>query len=322
MSYRPLLLAYPARFRRRHGSELLTTMAEMGTPSRTDLWHVVLDGVRERFRLPAGRPLAVLAAVLALLVGGALGAAAGSAAGSLTYADLPKPEAVAAVAMDPAGTPDVRSGGDTDLSLMDALPPGADLKAVADRSRQRLSTAGWAVGPVIADSGNVHFQASSATVELDIYAYGLETPLLQVTGWPTRPAAYLWLAVAGTLIGMLAGWLLAAAAAHRIANARRRRLGAGLALTGLLALLPPATMFAMSLGYYLTATSTPGPEGMPAPGVLAPSLSLVRSLGLTGSLAVDQTYQLLTFLGLAAIAVAMLLARPGRTAPQADIRAA
>jgi hypothetical protein len=57
-----VLAAFPARIRRRHGSELITTLAEMtdGRPSRTDRLRLVADGLRERFRLPARRPLNVL----------------------------------------------------------------------------------------------------------------------------------------------------------------------------------------------------------------------------------------------------------------------
>ncbi|MFG1603950.1 hypothetical protein [Actinoplanes sp. NPDC049265] len=324
MSYRPLLIAYPARFRRHHGTELLTTLSDMGTPSRTDLWHVVLDGVRERFRLPAGRPrpLAVLATVLAVLVGGALGAAAGSAAGSLTYADLPSPEPFAAMAMEPGGTSSVRSSGDDYWSLMDGLPAGTDVTAVAQHTRQRLSAAGWAVGPVTRGQSDAHFNASHSTVEVDVYVSSFDQVMLQISGWPTRPAAYLWLSLAGALLGLVAGWLLAAAAAHRIAAARRRGLSTGLALAGLLALIPPATMFTMSLVYYLTSTEPVGSEGIPEPGVLAPTLGLARRLGLTGDLAVDQWYQLLTFLGLAALVVAMVLSRPGPATPAPDIRPA
>jgi hypothetical protein len=324
MSYRPVLLAFPARFRRRHGIELLTTLSEMGTPTRTDLVHVVLDGVRERFRLPAGRPrpIAVLATVLAVLVGGALGAAAGAAAGSLTFTDLPAPEPFAATAMEPGGTPTVRSSGDDYWSLVDGLPAGTDVTAVAQRSRQRLSSAGWTVGPVTAGPSIVHFNAARSTVEADVYVISSEQPEIQISGWPTRPAAYLWLALAGALLGLIAGWLLSAAAAHRIAAARRRGLSTGLALAGLLALVPPVTMFTMSLVYYLTSTEPVGFEGIPQPGVLAPTLGLVRRLGLEGDLAVDQWYQLLTFLGAVAIVVALLVSRPRPATTAPDIRPA
>jgi hypothetical protein len=57
---RYLLSAYPARLRRKHGPELIATMVEMagpdGRPTRADRLRLMLDGLRERFRLPARRP--------------------------------------------------------------------------------------------------------------------------------------------------------------------------------------------------------------------------------------------------------------------------
>src|SRR5690349_5611077 len=81
--YQRLLHAYPRAYRHRHGAEIVTTLLEMAPPGQrrpkpAEVWHLVASGLRQRFRVPAHRPLAVLAAVLALLAGGALGAAAGS----------------------------------------------------------------------------------------------------------------------------------------------------------------------------------------------------------------------------------------------------
>jgi hypothetical protein len=76
--YASLLVAYPVRLRRRHGAELIATMLEMagpdGRPTRADRWRLVLDGLRERFRLPPRRPLAavLLLAGLAAVAGAAI----------------------------------------------------------------------------------------------------------------------------------------------------------------------------------------------------------------------------------------------------------
>jgi hypothetical protein len=110
--FRRLLLAYPGRYRRRLGAEMVTTLLEMSgpgqdRPSRADVKDLIRGGLRQRFRLPAGRPLTILAAVLCAVIGGALGAAAGSWAGTLTFAGLPDEAglttiAVAAVLVAPA----------------------------------------------------------------------------------------------------------------------------------------------------------------------------------------------------------------------------
>ncbi|MEV7623305.1 hypothetical protein [Actinoplanes sp. NPDC089786] len=304
-----LLAAYPARFRRRHGTELMTTLMEMGTPSRADLWHVVLDGLRERFRLPAARPVAVLAAVLALVIGGAVGAAAGSFAGTFGYAALPDARTLAGQAMPAVGPSAMLNDGDTYLTVADTLPPGAVPADVAERTRRRLAAAGWTTGPVTAG----HFRAATGGVELSVHAYDAPTSMLQIAGWPARPASYGWLALGGALLGMLAGWLLAAYAAHRITAGRRRTAATVLGLTGLIALLAPSAMFTWSLAYYLTVVDPVGMGGLVTG--FGPSLDLVRAVGLQGYLAVNQTYYQLTVLGLAAIAVALILARPRAAAP-------
>ena len=96
-----LLLAYPSRMRRRHGAELLHALMEVdGPPSLTTRLRFVLDGLGQRFRLPAGRPIGVVVAVLALMVGGALGAAGGAFTASFGYAELPAPRAAGGACSD------------------------------------------------------------------------------------------------------------------------------------------------------------------------------------------------------------------------------
>src|ERR1700712_2359521 len=78
--YQRLLWAYPRAYRSRHGAEMVTTLLEMAEAGggRGQAAHLVLCGLRQRFRLPAGRPLAWLGAVLAAVVLGAFGAAGGT----------------------------------------------------------------------------------------------------------------------------------------------------------------------------------------------------------------------------------------------------
>ena len=96
--YRRLLWSYPAHYRRRHGAEILTTLMESAEPERrlpapADAVDLLRGGLRQRLRLPAGRPLVLLAAMFAVVVFGAFGAAAGSWLGERTLSPLPSADA-------------------------------------------------------------------------------------------------------------------------------------------------------------------------------------------------------------------------------------
>jgi hypothetical protein len=52
--YRLLLLAYPRRYRRARGAEMLTTLLEAARPLRREMVGLLWGGVRARFRLPGG----------------------------------------------------------------------------------------------------------------------------------------------------------------------------------------------------------------------------------------------------------------------------
>jgi hypothetical protein len=309
---RALLLAYPSRMRRRHGAELIATLMDVAGPAgridRSTRRQFVLDGLRERFRLPAGRPVGVIAAVLALVIGGALGAAGGAFAASFGYADLPAPTPLAARLMVPGSTPINRGASDHYLSIDDTLPAGADPAAVAERTRQRLTADGWTADPVTIDQA-AHFEAVRGGIELSVYAYGGDLRLLQIAGWPLRPAGFVWLLLGGLLLGMLAGWLLAVSTAHRIVASGRPRLNAALAMGGLVALLVPATAFAVSLWWYLVKAGSLGMGGLLRPDVWGLSSDAARGLGLTGPLAVNETHWQLTVLGFMALGAARILAR-------------
>jgi len=265
-AYRRLLLAYPGRYRRRHGTEIVTTLLEMAgpdqhRPDRDEAWHLLASGLRQRFRLPAGRPVAWVAAVLIALIAGAFGAAAGSWAGELTFADLP---AEATVARQAAGEIDT----DQLAVLHDASPWSADMIFADSRlgpgwnpehTEQRLSAAGWTVTPGAPLSGHAvtvdpatgapvdvpvrgtELRAESHGVLLQVRGYvTAQTSSVSVTGWAARTPAYLPLVVLGTLLGLVAGWLLAAAGAYRLVRARRPWLAATVSATAILALVLPA----------------------------------------------------------------------------------
>ncbi len=102
------MLAYPRAYRQGHADEIVTTMLEMAEdgqrhPTASDAWHLFVSGVRQRFRLPAGRPLLRVAAVFVTLIAGAFGTAAGSWAAEQAFADLPGDDGVAALTRQVAG---------------------------------------------------------------------------------------------------------------------------------------------------------------------------------------------------------------------------
>jgi len=157
--YRRLLLAYPGHYRRRHGTEMVTTMLEMAEPGRSrpsagEAWHLIASGVRRRFRLPAGHPFGWAAAVLVTLVLGVFGAAAGSWLGQRTFAGLP-PRAdglklLNAAVTDPGGAfihPVSWSGRADSLgfSVFPKAPRRGTPAWTVEEARAGLTAAGWTV---------------------------------------------------------------------------------------------------------------------------------------------------------------------------------
>ncbi|GID31613.1 hypothetical protein [Paractinoplanes brasiliensis] len=331
-----LLAAYPARLRRKHGDELIATLAEMsgpgGGPSRAEQVRLVLDGLRERFRPPVRRPLALAAAVLALLVGGALGAAAGSWVGTFGYADLPAAvpvgERLTPVNADgsylwaegrfPAGAGVQAESGVQPESGTQARPAAlAAALAAVEQTHRAMAAAGWRPGPIAPREGvltNVHFTAERDGVRLDVYAYPT-LGTISVAGWPTRPATYVPLTIAGLLAGLVAGWLAGVAVAHRIQAARRPVRSGVLAVTGLVLVLPSAVGFVAALVNYLTVTDPLGTGGLLHAGGFAfgPTADLWRAYDMgEGWVLTPSDLQLLPLFGFALIAVGAILARPRR----------
>ncbi|WP_305784811.1 hypothetical protein [Symbioplanes lichenis] len=261
-----LLWAYPVRLRRRHGAELLATMLEMtdGRPSRGDRWRLVLDGLRERFRLPPRRPLALVGAVLALVIGGAFGAAAGSWAGLRTFPVIQDADGLAARVLGPDGTleqPPHRSRLWNDF--LGSRNPGVSAEQAAIGARERLVADGWrasASQPNGTELGGQEFEADRDGIRVAVYVYDRD-PLFTVAEFALQPVAYPVLIGAGAALGMLGGWLIAAALSYRLA---RRRTGTVTAAAGTALLLVPAASIVVRLA------------GLPAPGDTISSDALVH----------------------------------------------
>jgi hypothetical protein len=268
--YRRLLWAYPRTYRRRHGAEILTTLLAMAEPGQSrpaaaDAVDLIRGGLRQRFRLPVGRPVLILAAVLCAVIGGAFGAAAGSWAGVQTFADLPDEAALSVIADRAAagGAEQARSRDGSPWYGESAarhytVPPAWDAAAAG----RALAAQGWRVGPV-SDPGGAAWQQNEDGTQTRLSMRGGDLRaerdglLLQVRGfvvaeqngsvsvvvWPRVTAVFLPLIAAGALLGLVAGWLVAAALLRR--HAARAPAGLRLAarvLTGaaLLMLALPA----------------------------------------------------------------------------------
>ncbi|MEU7905422.1 hypothetical protein [Actinoplanes sp. NPDC049118] len=331
--YRRLLLAYPGPYRRRHGAEIVTTLLDLaepgrGRPAAAQALHLVACGLRQRFRLPAGRPLALVAAVLAAVAVGALGAAAGNRLGWRTATPVPSADVLRALAADAAG------GSRSDVA---AYPwetamngPVLDTRVTvasaysAERVRNALAAAGWrtttlreTTGGIVVDitedpyvtvpTRSVRFEATkdglsltgdSTTVAADARR-GVEGRTDQLLGVSAdESAAVRPLTVAGLLLGAVAGWLVAAAFAYRLRRGgrSRRRVAAALVAAAFAAAAVPVFVLYGDLQQVLAYDSgAPGPYIVDGPGGRLPA-------GLAPACAVA---------GLLALAAALVIARRG-----------
>jgi hypothetical protein len=122
------------------------------------------------------------------------------------------------------------------------------------------------------------------------------------------------LVIGGLALGLLAGWLAAAALAYRIAGARRRRTSAVTAGAGLALLLLPAASVYLVLVDCLTRSDSAGPVEFVHRALASSRLySISLSLHLDpGSMDRPWLSKALVLAGLVAVASAALIARPGR----------
>jgi hypothetical protein len=257
--YRRLLRAYPRAYRNHRGVEMVTTLLEMaeaghGRPGRGQALHLVLCGLRQRFRLPAGRPLAWVAALLAALVLGAFGAAGGTWLGWRAAASVPSDRELRALNAAMTGMP-APAAVYHEVSAMKG--PDAVIRAdgtsdySAERVRAALTSAGWRItsfrergGAIVVGFENGLAEVVSIpTRDCDYTAIKgglkLRGDGSVITGgadrgmagrasyrtdvWPREAAAVRPLTIAGLVGGALAGWLLAAAFAYRVRGSGRLR---------------------------------------------------------------------------------------------------
>jgi hypothetical protein len=275
--YRRLLWAYPRSYRDHRGTEILTTLLEMAEDGRRPGLHLVLSGLRHRFKLPARRPLAWVAALLAAAVLGGLGAAAGTWVAWRTASAIPSDRELRALNATLTGMP-----ADAVLYHETSAQQGPNVRALADgtadwsasRIRDTLTGAGWRItsfqesdartmpredmhisiqtksGTWTATSGGLKLHGNGRVITGSPYT-GQAT--YSITVWPVEPAVLRPLTIAGFVAGLLAGWLLVAALA-------RRRLATALATAGLAAAtLPACRFYREAYGVMVYAHGSPDP---------------------------------------------------------------
>jgi hypothetical protein len=281
--YRRLLWAYPRAYRHARGEEIVTTLLDAAPADRTrptgrEAFDLLRGGLRYRLRVRDGAAaLAALVAFFAAVAGGSLG----GFLGWQTAPDLP-PDAAVLRMLGPAlpagaspapqrwdfvfdddpaftnrweywigGTDEYRHG----KVFVDVPATG---QAQVDAARAGLAGAGWRV----ADESDLVAYRDGWRAEVGPdFQMGREEMQLRFAITRTTPAATLPLALAGLLLGGLAGWLGIAGAARRVARATPERRAAAVALTvgALLTLLPATALSGMALAGAVVQGADPVP---------------------------------------------------------------
>jgi len=271
--------------------------------------HLVLSGLWQRFKLPVRRPLAWVAALLATAVLGGFGAAAGTWTAWRTASAVPSDPQLRALNATLTGIPaDAHLNHQTSAQqgpIVLLLPDGiADWSA--SRIRDTLTGAGWRITSFRESDGRI-IPREDMTVSVPV-KYGIWTATsdgLKLTGngqvvyaspdtgwasyritvWPVEPAVLRPLTVAGSLAGLLTGWLLVAALA-------RRRLATAVATAGLAAATLPAYRFYRE-AFDVMAYAHGSPDPAIVPGTLGGTPTLIGTVA-----------------GLLAVVTAAIVARP------------
>ncbi|MEV6599954.1 hypothetical protein AB0M36_24315 [Actinoplanes sp. NPDC051346] len=278
--YRRLLLAYPGHYRRQHGAEILTTLMETTEPGRqrphrAEMKDLLLGGLRQRFRLPSGRPAALLAAVLATLAFGAFGAAAGSWLGERTFTALPSTAEVDrlsdVIAGELEGAPNKLTAGPV-LSSSTAEIVGGATGAITtpgwtmEQALARVTKQGWeirsskpAVATDIGCTGEYVAERTNGLVLQVDECRSADGVVVKTLIFAARSSAYLPLTVAGAIVGTLLGWLLAAGVSYRMRNLSSPRRAVITLLTGagLAAAALPVVAFAANTRLLLSHLDEP-----------------------------------------------------------------
>ncbi|MEW2144338.1 hypothetical protein AB0869_16165 [Micromonospora vinacea] len=199
---------------------------------------LIVSGACRWLGLPDRRPVMVAAVVLIAVLLGAFGAAAGSWVSAHALADLPSEATLADLTRRAAGvdaapvvsretSPRTAASFATDISLDTGWDPA--------QARQRYAAAGWSVSPltVIDDQASVLYPGDQAISYLPSrYArftaesngsiievsggFVADDGVVRLAGWAAGSPAMPALTLAGTALGLIAGWLLAATTVRRV----------------------------------------------------------------------------------------------------------
>ena len=335
--YRRLLWAFPGPYRRQHAAEIVTTLLDLaesghGRLTAVQALHLVACGIRQRFRLPAGRPLAAIAAVLAAIAVGALGSAAGTWFGWWTASSVPSNQAMRDLTANLVG-----GGGDVSVFPWQTAMKGSVVGTTAtvhsassaDRVRTALTDAGWRITTftertsatpvdltkdpsVTVPTRFLYFRATKDGLSLTGSSWSVigdarhpvgEETEQRLDVWANETAAVRPLTITGSILGAVAGWLLAAALAYRVRSSGRYRRSVltTLVAAALAAAVLPVFALYRSLYQVLSYDSgAPNPYIVDSPSEQTPA-DLVRTCAAVG---------------LVALTVALLIARRGtRTDP-------
>ncbi|GAA3341408.1 hypothetical protein GCM10020358_32620 [Amorphoplanes nipponensis] len=336
--YRRLLWAYPRAYRDGHGAEIVATLLDMaeaghGRPNAAQKLHLVYCGLRQRFRLPTGRPYAWAAAVLAAVALGAFGAVGGTWLGWQTAAEVPSDRELRALTVAMTGLP-----GDAALYAEPSAMKGPNRLVRADgtgtyaatRIRAALAAAGWRItsfqerrGATLAFADDditevriptvfVTYTATRGGLKLrgdgSVVTGGADRGLAGQASygtqvWPREAVAVRPLTIAGLLAGALAGWLLAAALAYRLRGCARPRRQAATALSTLALAAAAVPGYALYRDAYQVMVYD---HGSPNPYIVySPSDQLPVLPG--------------TVIGLLAVAAALVVVRARREPPAVSV---
>ncbi|AEV85651.1 hypothetical protein ACWT_4629 [Actinoplanes sp. SE50] len=309
--YRRLMWAYPRDYRERHGVEVITTLLDMAAderhrPSPGQALHLILCGLRQRFRLPARRPLALAGALLAAVIVGGFGGVAGTWLGWRTAAGIPAEAALRSLNTAMIGTSTPAEVHPEESAMKG---PGVALITHGGRDyspgriRAALTAAGWRTTayrefPVGEHEHLFTFAATRGRLKLDgsglvvDSAEGAFQNSYRTDVWPVEPAVVRPLTVAGMAGGAVVGWLVAAALAYRVRRGTRARrlLASGSSAVALSAAAVPAFVHGCATCQVLVyAEGSPVPyitygpgDGIPAwPGTIVALIALAAALGVT-----------------------------------------
>jgi hypothetical protein len=308
-SYRWLLRAFPAHYRRHRGEEMLATLLDGAPPDRSrpsprEAVTLVAAGLRCRLSLRRG-PATAVAATMAAVTGAILtGMAAAWFAWWSAAPPLPDPQEAAAIAraavpQDP--TSQVRfsflfgeEGYDYSAGSVQFAYPGQQRgdqpSPLVTQAREQLRATGWSVGaleftpppPGAGYSGYTRFVGYNGGVQI-IVDDADDTATVRLSR--AEPAIVPILTVAGVVLGGLIGWLTAAMVSRRVS---RRPLAVRAAVLVLSAVtfgaLFPACLFAFPpvIRGYLN-------EGQPEPpwgSLTLPAVSALTAVGVGSALVV------------------------------------